>query len=482
MKKRLSLLIISTAIVFSLFLIGFFYGETYIQRILFATSILILSFLAIYLFFGFGKLVVSLIYGMILALLLVFLPNYDLALIFIGTFVFALNPLDDFEQFINKNLPEEKSIIDYLKGSYISYYNYRKEIKEHYHLPQVRKTINKPWYLKLRQAMTIILSMLAVFLLIIEVNNLISFIKSFDIHLFFASIYSVVVLISSTIMLYRKGFKSTLNLLSVLVFPAITYSLFLIKPLYIGLILGFIGVFLTIAMAIFQYFQYRFRIVFETFHYYDPEKQAEVYANALFENYIYDENFIHSTIFTFSIDYYDFIKKFHNIVVYADLRRFFITAYTIKNNQISLYTEFHKNDYLKIDKFKSFLNNLYEKDITIKITEDENKTLYEEVFFHNDNYIVSRAIYLSNMLKKLNIKSSVIISFMAYFTNLENIISLSKKYNTSRVPELDLEGVLTTKIDLRVNNIDYLIENKIRELLLDLLIYQGKYIRLNVYY
>lgn len=482
MKRRLSLLIISATTVLFLFLIGFFYGETYIQRILFATSILISSFLVIYLFFGFGKLVISLIYGMLLALFLVFLPDYDIALIFIGTFVFALNPLDDFEQFINKNLPEEKSIFDYLKGSYISYYNYRREIKEHYHLPQVRKTINKPWYLKVRQGVTILLSMIAMFLLIIEVNNLISFIKTFDIHLFFASIYSVIVLVLATITLYKKGFQSTLNLLSVLVFPAITYSLFLIKPMYVGLILGFIGVLGTVAMSIYQYYQFRERIVFESFHYYDSNLQAEVYANALFENYIYDENYIHSTTFSLTIDYYDFIKKFHNIVVYADLRKVFITAYTIKQNRITLYTEFHKNDYLKIDKFKKYLSDLYSKDISIKITEDEHKTIYEEKFFHNDNYIVSRAIYLSSMLKKLNIKSGVVISIIAYFKNLDNIIALSKKYNMSRIPELDLEGVLTTKIDIRVNNVDYLIENNIREILLDLLIYQGKYIRLNVYY
>ena len=35
---------------------------------------------------------------MILALMLALLPDYDLPLIFIGTFVFALNPLYEFEK------------------------------------------------------------------------------------------------------------------------------------------------------------------------------------------------------------------------------------------------------------------------------------------------------------------------------------------------------------------------------------------------
>ena len=74
---------------------------------------------------------------MILALMLALLPDYDLPLIFIGTFVFALNHFMNLKN-IDKNLPEEKSIIDYLRRSYNAYYQYRKEIKEYYHLPQVR--------------------------------------------------------------------------------------------------------------------------------------------------------------------------------------------------------------------------------------------------------------------------------------------------------------------------------------------------------
>lgn len=482
MKRRLILLIISSVIVLSLFLIGFFYGEKYIQRILFATSLITLTFLLIYFFFGIGKLVVSLIYGMILALLLYLLPDYDVALIFIGTFIYALNPLNDFEEFIDKNIPEEKSLIDYFKGSYISYYNYRKEIKEHYHLPQVRKTYTKPWYLKLRQALTILFSMLAIFLLIREVNNLISFIKNFNIHLFFGSIYSVVVLILSTIMLYRKGFQSTLNLLSVLVFPALAYSLFLIKPLYLGIILGIIGIIVFITMAIYQYIQHRSRIVFETFKYYDLERQEEVYANALFEKYIYDEAYNQIATFKINVKSHNYLKLLHDITVYADFRKFYITAYTIKKDTVTIYTEFHQRDYLKIDKFKNYLENIFNEDVSIKVIEDKDKTFYEENFFHKDNYIIARTIYLATMLKRLSIKSNIVLSFTVYFESLDNIINLSKKYNVMRLPDLDMEGILTARVDIRSNNVDYIIETKVRDFLLDLLIHQGKFIRVNVFY
>src|SRR5690554_1813666 len=482
MKKRLIILISSIVVIFAFFSISFFYGATNLQRIFLAVSLIALSFLSLYIFFGVGKLVTSLIYGMILALILALLPDYDLPLIFIGTFVFALNPLYDFEKNIDKNLPEEKSIIDYIRGSYNSYYQYRKQIKEHYHLPQVRKVYTKPNYVRLRQGITISLSMLAVFLLIREVNNLMNLLKSFDIHLFFASTYSVITILAITVMLYKKGFQSAFNLLTVSLFPPLAYSMFLIRPLYLGLILGFLSVFAGIGMSIYQYFAYRSRIVYEYYHYYDNEKQVEVYANALFEPYVYDEAFNLSTTFKLSVDLNEFNKVLQNIIVYADFKKFFITAYTYKKNDLTIYTDFHNSDYQNIDKFKRLLEESFNESVIIKVIEDEEKTLYEQNFFHKDDYIVARTVYLSRMLKKLEIKSNVIISFMVYFSDLNKLVSFSKNYSVVRVPEFDLENVFTARISFNVRNVDYIIENQVREFLLDLLISRGKYIRISVFY
>lgn len=482
MKNRLIILVSSIIFIFLMFTVSFFYGATNLQRIFLAVSLIALTFLSIYIFFGIGKLVTSLMYGIVLAVLLAIFPKYDMALIFIVTFVFALNPLHEFEQNIDKNLPEEKSIIDYLKGSYKPYYDYRKEIKSHYHLPQVKKIYTKPGYLKLRQAITVILAMLAIFLLIREVNNLINLLKRFDIHLFFASTYSVIIILAITVMLYKKGFQSAFNFLTVSVFPPIAYSLFLVKPLFLGLILGFIAIITGIALGIYQYLAYRSRIVYEALHYYDNDKQVEVFANALFEPHVYDENFRLSTTFKIDVDLNEFNKVFHSIVVYADLKRFFITAYTYRKNNLTIYTDFHHKDYQNIDKFKLFLEELFDQVIIIKVTEDNEKTFYQDNFFHKDDYIVARAVYLARMLKKLEIKSNVIISFMVYFENYQQLLNFSKKYEVVRLPEFDLENVFTARISFNVRNVDYIIENQVREFLLDLLISRGKYIRISVFY
>lgn len=483
MKKRLIVLILAIIIFLTTIFFGLLIRQEVYRRILLAISLITITYFSIYIFFGTGKLVTSLIYGMLLALCLSFLSQYDIELIFITTFILFLNPLHKFEDFIDERLEEDKSVVEYLRGTYISYYKYRKDLKEHYHLPQVRKTFTKPRYLMARRALTIIMAMVAIFLLLREVNNLINLIKNFRIELFFASSYSIIILLSLTVLLYRKGFQSMTNFLTVSVFPPFAYSAYLaINPQILGLIIGLVIMAVGIAVGLMQYFAFRSRIIYEYYHYFDQEQLVSVYANALFEPYVYDENFRLTTIYTINIDEITFNKNFHNIVVYADWHKFFITAYTIAKGKVVIYTDFHYKDEKKIVKFKHFLEEIFETNINTKMIEDSTKSLYEEIFFHNNDYIIARTLYLANILKQLEIKSSVIVSLTAYFESLDDIETMSLKYLTTRLPNFDIEGIYTVKFDLRIVNTDYIIENKMRELLLDLLINRGSYVRVRVFY
>ena len=106
MKKRLTLFIITILIFIAAVILAIFLKEEVYSRILLALSLVTATFFSIYIFFGAGKLVTSLIYGMILALALFFLPKYDLELIFITTFILFLNPLHRFESFVDSRLSE----------------------------------------------------------------------------------------------------------------------------------------------------------------------------------------------------------------------------------------------------------------------------------------------------------------------------------------------------------------------------------------
>ncbi|WP_026392156.1 hypothetical protein [Haploplasma modicum] len=483
MKRRLVILITTLIILTTLFFLSVFLADINYQRIMLAVFLVALFYLLSYIIFGIGKFVVLLIYSIFITLLLVFLNEYDTALIFVGTFILFLNPLHEIEKLVDQKFPEEKSFISYFKGSYSAYYEYRKEVKDYYHLPQVRKTYLKPNYLKLRQALTIVLAMIAIFLLIREVNNLINLLKMFDIHLFFASTYSVVVLLVLTIILYRKGFQSMFNFFTVSIFPPIIYTIFLsVKPSYLSLIIGIVVTVFGIVYSIYQYIAFRSRIVYEYYYYYDQEKHVGVYANALFEPHIYNSNFCLTTKFSFKVNKQHFDKKFHDIIVYADFKKFFITAYTFDEDNITIYTDFHYGTEKKIEKFKIYLENSFNEKVSYSITDDKSKVTYEKEFYHNTNYIIARTLYLSEILKKFQIKTSVIITITAYFNSLQDLKPLTTNYSIARIPELEVDGIYTVNISFRTANIDYLIETKTRELLLDLLINKGNYVRVSVYY
>ena len=273
------------------------------------------------------------------------------------------------------------------------------------------------------------------------------------------------------------------NLLTVSVFPPIAYTLYVnITPTFLGITLGSVVVVIGLIVGFVQYYNFRSRIVYEYYHYFDQEKLLSVYANALFEPYVYDENFRLTTTFKFKTDLVEFNKSFHSIIVHADLNKFFISAYTVDKNEIEIFTDFHYKDEKKIIKYKNFLSEVFSTDINTKMVEDSSKELFEERFFHNRNYIIARTVYLANILKKLEIKSSVIISLTSYFKDLKEIVKMSEKYFVTRLPEFDLENVYLAKIDLRVVNVDYIIETKMQELLLDLLIRKGSFVRVSVFY
>lgn len=483
MKKKLWILISSLILMLATLILGFFTRNVIQIRILIGVELIFLTYVLLYFFGGIGKLTSSLIYGMAIAIFLVLFPQYDMAFIFIGTFLFALNPLGELEKKIDERFPNEKPILSYFKGSYAPYYEYRKEVKNYYHLPQMRKIYTRPMYLRLRQAVTILMSMAAVFLLIREVNNLINILKNFDIHIFFASTYSVIVLVILTIILYKKGFQSMVNFLTVSIFPPVAYWAFLkITPNYLAIIIGILIILLAIAVGIYQYFAFRSRIVYEYYYYYDNNRQAEVFANALFEPFVYSDDFNLAASFKIKTNITKFNKEFHNIVVFADFNRFFITAYTNNHQEIVIYTDFHKSDSKKIEKFKIYLETIFEESVVTNIIVDHDKKFYEKNFFHNHDYIVARTIYLADLLKKLEIKSNIIISMVAYFKNSQDINNMGKSYSITRLPEFDLDDIMTVRIDIKVNNVDYIIEAKLRELLLDLLINSGTYVRVSVYY
>ena len=239
----------------------------------------------------------------------------------------------------------------------------------------------------------------------------------------------------------------------------------------IGIVVG--------TIELYKFYQ---RVTYDSYHYYDVDLQHEVFANALFEPLVYNESFTWCATFDIRVKLDQFQKQFHDILVYANYFKFFITAYTYKNQVIRLYADFHINHPKRADKFKAFLEAKFKMETPMVIFEDPNKGNYEKTFFHRPDYIIARAQNLAHLLKELEIKTKIIISMIVYFELEEELEAFGEEYDYVELKDLSEDQYLTVRVDIPSINVDYMIESKIRELLLALMIHHGTFVRISVFY
>ncbi|MFA5560490.1 MAG: hypothetical protein WC964_01790 [Acholeplasmataceae bacterium] len=455
------------------------------QGIFLLSIITVLVYSGIYIFGGLAKLLIYLIYGISTALFLFLLPiDYQFPLIIIGTLLFVLNPLANFESFLEKKLAAEEvlPIRVSLYGSYWPFYTYRKEMKNFYHLPQTRKLYTKRSYLKFRQLTTIFLFASGIFMLIINMNSIANDINNFDWSNFFV-FYNVLVIFVLTLIMYKKGFTSTFRGLILLLFPIFIYLLIVsnIAPVVKYTLLGLV-ILMGIVVLIYEVYKYYHRVSYDYYEYRDLDQRLDVYANALFEPLVYNESYSKVCSFKIKVKSQTFQKHFHDILVYANFFRFIITAYAYGREDVYLHADFHYRHEKRAYRFKTYLESKFKLAIQMTLDDDPNKLIYEKKFFHRPSYIIARALNLANLLKELEIESKIILSFIAYFETKEDLTRFQREYPVQILETLSEESYLTVRIDLPCLNVDYMIEEKIQTLLLSLLSYNGQYVRISVYY
>ena len=485
MKKRLAIAL-SLAIFFIISLpIALVISSIQNHGLFLIIAILGLVYTAIYVFGGLAKLIIYFIYGATTALFLILLPEiYQLPFVFIGTLLFILNPLANFESFLEKQLNEEDVLPMRIsiRGSYWPFFAYRREMKNYYHLPQSRKLFTKKWYLYLRQATTLLLLFLGIFLFIHEISSIASAIDTLD-PIYFLSFYSVFIFFLLTFILYKKGFTSTFRALSVSIFPVLVFVVLISDlSMLVKLILGIAIFVLGLVISIFELVKYYQRVVYESYHYYDIDSQEEVYANALFEPLVYNEPYRLTATYDLKVPVEVFEKSFHDILVYINYFKMILVSYAIKDDYIYLTCHFHFKQEKRVEKFKTYLESKFKKEVPYTLKDDVFKKEYETKVFHRPDYIIARALYLAHLLKDLEIQSKIIVQMIAYFKSTNDLLRFANEYPCKRMPQIDEQDMLTVKIDLPLINSDFIIESKIREVLLSLMSYHGQYVRINVYY
>lgn len=455
------------------------------QGIFMIVMLITIVYVSVYVFGGVPKLIVYLVYGIITAAMLILAPQpYHLPLAIIGALLFVLNPLSAFETFLEKTLNEEDvlPLRISIRGSYWPFYSYQKEMKNFYHLPQARKLFTLNWYLHARQVLTVALVTLGAVVFINNLSNIANSLDNFSWVNFF-NFYSVIIIFILALFLYKKGFTSTIRTLVVSIFPPIIFLVLIsdfpdpIRYSFAGATLITFLVILGIELS--KFYQ---RVAYDDYHYYDVDQQMEVFANALFEPLIYNESFTKCATFQMKIKPEEFQKQFHSILVYANYFRFIITAYTFEKKNITLHAHFHFKNKKRIEKFKTFLESRFKGEVSVNEFMDPNKHHYEKTFFHRPDYIVARALALASLLKELEIKTRIIVSMIVYFEHEDDLLEMQKMYSTKRLDDLSEEDYFTARLDVSLLNVDYVIEAKVREMLLELMIHSGKFVRINVFY
>jgi hypothetical protein len=449
------------------------------------SAIVSFVYIGVYVFGGIPKLIIYAIYGIVIAVVLSMIPyDYQMPVVIIGTLLFILNPLSLFEKYLESKMKDEDKlpIRISIRGSYWPFFEYRKEMKNFYHLPQQKKLYTKKWYLHARQITMVLLYTLGVFIFIHQISYIANRIDDINWYNFF-TLYVVIIVFLLAYFVHLKGFTSTFRTFGISLFPPIIFML-MISDFPDALKYSLAGSFVIFGLVIgtIELINLHKRVAYDSYKYYDVDQQMEVHANALFEPLVYNETFTLCGHYQIKKSKKDFRKHFQDILIYANFFHFIITAYAIDKDTVHLYAEFNTKAMKRAQKFKTFLESKYKTTVPLDLQSDPEKTLYEEKFFHRPEYIIARAQRLAELLKELNIDSSIIISIIAYFKNESDIKSLSDEYQVSIMPNMKVDDYITARIDIKTINNEYMIETKIRDVLLNLLISQGQFVRISVYY
>lgn len=485
MSRRLLLAMIFTASIIVGLIIASSFLQSSEQTIYALVSVLFLLYVALYVFGGLAKLIVFFIYGVLIAVTLALIPDkFSLITMFIGTLVFVLNPLAEFETYLADTLSDAEIEPIRIKviGKYEPFYEYRKEMKEHFHLPQMRKLFTKSWYQKVRTLTVLLLFGTDIFILLFVAND-IAYFKEISANNILG-IYFLTIIFIMMILLHKKGFTTMMRVVRLSIFVPIIFILAYSTDIGVGMKWIFISLILVagIALSIAELVMYYMRVTYSAYKYYDKENSEMVYANALFEPLVYNEHTTQIGHYGLEVSLDTFQAHFNDLLIYANYHRFIITAYTHNKQYAYIFAEFNSSQTKRLVKFKNYLESTYKTHVGLREYDDKGRKFYEKRFFHNPEYIVARALNLAHLLNELEIRGEVIISLIFYFDDEKKMSSYQRTYASRRLTELDQEGVYTLQTNVRCRNLDYLIETAVRDILLEAMRNNGTYVRIMLYY
>ena len=457
--------------------------EPFGQGISTIVFLFIMTIIAFFVFSGLQKLIVYMIYiSLTLFCLFIFPKDYQVIIALTSTFIMIVHPLNGLEQYISKRISVHFSnpIQIHFSGSYWPYFEYRKAMKDFYHMPQSKKLHQNKWYLLSRQFTTLLLLFIGIFIFINETSSIINNLDDFNLSRFI-SLYVVFWFILMSYYSFKKGFTTVIRSLMIGIFPIIIYAIMLVPfEYYVKLpFLAMISI-VFILIIIFEYNRYFDRVTFDAFDYIDANSNLHVYANSLFESIIYNDTYILSAHYLIKISLKTFERHLHNILVYLNKKHIIMTAYAYGEEMLHVYADFHYKDRKKVDLLKTYLESLFVLGIPYEIVEDKHKNMYERRFYHQPSYISARARHLAHQLKDMSNENIIILTLLMYFDSKESLKAINNHYQFEYLENMSNEDYHTIKIDLPVINVSRIITETVENALSLMHDQNGQFIRIMV--
>lgn len=410
------------------------------------------------------------LYQILFIVFFVLFTKYQILIITIFTFLSILNPLHYLEvKYNNKYKFKKYNLNDLLPKKIASYYKYRKKMKEYLHIEQLNKIINNRLYYFSRIFLVTLLLISATFISIYQLSAFAINNTKFNYELVLSA-YFVVSFYVLSYLIYYKGYRSLINVLSCLIIPPFVYVIAVLNLSLFIMIFSIISLtIIELSIVVFQIVLYYRRVIMKELKYYDDYLVRDIYVNILYEDF-YDNKYYDKVIeYKFKKDsVLNYSKIIKNILIFCNIYHIIPISYGFDKKYYYFSICFKK------EQTKRKIKNFFEKNnimlLDLKEIQD-NENYFVTIFKQNDLYVINKIVYEAYNYKRIYKANLIILKLSFIFEKYDDLVSFSYNY---RIYFNKLDNKYLVQVMEECVNIDYIIELRAREILLDSIINKAK--------
>jgi hypothetical protein len=217
------------------------------------------------------------------------------------------------------------------------------------------------------------------------------------------------------------------------------------------------------------------------FKYKDKNTGKTVYANGLFENYVYSKNYTYLSKISIFISESEFNIGLYKLVRYLNIHGIILGSYVVEDKSIEMFCLLYNKDTKKVLKLLKYLKELYSTKAMEYSFFYEKFNVFDIYYLQKSEFISAYAVHLSKLSRILFDSKNVLLSLSFYFNKYEKMQSFYNTRNSVRVKEVEDNHVFVVSTSVECKNNDFDIENIVSSILFESRINEGIFIKINIY-